>query len=138
MAIAGGTTNSALVKLLQASKTRWAAATVGSQEAAPLELSSKAAVMAIGGFSGGDPAPTLAQFQQYVTQNEVHYYIPSNRGGGPAGPGAPASAAASRAGGSGFAGFGRGNPAITSWVTAHFKPLTVGGETVYDLTQPAP
>jgi hypothetical protein len=26
--------------------------------------------------------------------------------------------------------------AIASWVAAHFKKETVGGETVYDLTQP--
>jgi hypothetical protein len=26
--------------------------------------------------------------------------------------------------------------AIAAWVAAHFKTLTAGGETVYDLTQP--
>jgi hypothetical protein len=31
---------------------------------------------------------------------------------------------------------GRGSSAIAAWVAAHFKKLTVGGETVYDLTQP--
>jgi glycosyltransferase involved in cell wall biosynthesis len=33
-------------------------------------------------------------------------------------------------------GGGRGSSAIESWVTAHFKKLTVGGQTVHDLTQP--
>ena len=33
-------------------------------------------------------------------------------------------------------GGGRGSSAIASWVAAHFKKETVGGETVYDLTQP--
>ncbi len=47
---------------------RWAAATVGSQTAAALQLASGQSVMAIGGFNGGDPAPTLAQFQQLVAQ----------------------------------------------------------------------
>jgi hypothetical protein len=33
-------------------------------------------------------------------------------------------------------GGGQGSSAIAAWVAAHFKKLTVGGETVYDLTQP--
>ncbi|MDX6416698.1 MAG: hypothetical protein QOG28_1318 [Trebonia sp.] len=32
-------------------------------------------VMAIGGFSGSDPAPALAEFQQMVTSHEVHYFV---------------------------------------------------------------
>ena len=31
---------------------------------------------------------------------------------------------------------GRGSSAIASWVAAHFKKETVGGQTVYDHTQP--
>ena len=38
--------------------------------------------------------------------------------------------------GSGSFGGGRGSSAIASWVAAHFKKETVGGQTVYDLTQP--
>lgn len=37
-------------------------------------------------------------------------------------------------GGQSFGG-GRGSSAIESWVAAHFKKVTVGGQTVYDLTQ---
>jgi hypothetical protein len=62
----GGTANSALVKLLKNTNNRWAAATVGSQQAASLELTSYKAVMAMGGFSGSDNSPTLTQFKQYV------------------------------------------------------------------------
>jgi hypothetical protein len=32
-------------------------------------------------------------------------------------------------------GGGNGSSAITSWVAAHFKSETVGGVTVYNLTQ---
>nr|WP_246281961.1 glycosyltransferase family 39 protein [Fodinicola acaciae] len=125
----GGTTNAALVKLLQATNTRWAAATTGSQEAAPLELASKKAVMAMGGFSGGDPAPTLAQFQQYVAQGQVRYYLPGGRVGG--GPPMPSGQQ-----GQNRLGGGRGDSGeISTWVAAHFTAITVGGETIYDLSQ---
>jgi 4-amino-4-deoxy-L-arabinose transferase-like glycosyltransferase len=107
-------TGAALIKLLEATDTKWAAATVGAQTAATLELSSGTAVMAIGGFTGSDPAPTLAQFEQYVADGQVRYFIAGGMGGG---------------GGSST------GEQITSWVTAHFKALTVDGQTVYDLTR---
>ena len=31
--------------------------------------------MAIGGFNGSDPSPTLAQFQQYVAEGKIHYFL---------------------------------------------------------------
>lgn len=130
----GATSNAALVKLLQATNTRWAAATTGSQEAAPLELASKKAVMAMGGFSGGDPAPTLAQFQQYVARGQVRYYVPGGMGGGQPALSTSGQPAQSGPGGGGFGG--RGNSGeITTWVAAHYKAITVGGQTIYDLSQ---
>jgi 4-amino-4-deoxy-L-arabinose transferase-like glycosyltransferase len=107
----------ALEKLLEkgASGYKWVAATVGSQEAAPLELATGDAVMAIGGFNGTDPAPTLAQFKAMVATGEIHYYLGAN---------------------SESFGGGSNSSAITSWVAAHYKKETVGGTTVYDLTQP--
>ena len=60
------TVSSALVTLLKNAGTTWSAATIGSQSAAPLELQSGTAVIAIGGFSGSDNAPTLAQFKALV------------------------------------------------------------------------
>ena len=41
----------------------WVAAAVGSNNAAGYQLATGAPVMAVGGFNGTDPAPTLAQFQ---------------------------------------------------------------------------
>ena len=116
--LGGNTTVSkALVKLLEqdASKYKWVAATEGSEAAAPLELATGDAVISIGGFNGTDPWPTLAVFKELVASHEVHYYIGQ---------------------GSESFGGGRGSSAIASWVAAHFKKETVGGETVYDLTQP--
>jgi 4-amino-4-deoxy-L-arabinose transferase-like glycosyltransferase len=114
----GGNTqvSSALSTLLTRGATgyRWAAATVSSDGAAPLQLASGAPVMAIGGFNGTDPAPTLAQFERYVADHEIHYFIGGNRD--------------SFGGGSGHAA------QITAWVQRHFTARAVGGETVYDLS----
>jgi hypothetical protein len=76
--------------------------------------------MAIGGFTGTDPAPTLAEFEALVSAHEIHYFVASGSGVGAGGPG----------GGSGSAA------RITTWVKAHFTAKTVGGMTVYDLTTP--
>jgi 4-amino-4-deoxy-L-arabinose transferase-like glycosyltransferase len=118
------TSSPQLESMLTLSDNRWAAATVGSHLAGSLELSTGTSVMAIGGFSGGDNSPTLAQFQQYVKDGQVHYFIAGNEHAhdGPGGPG-------------GFGG-GDDNAAsqITAWVKANFTPQTVGGSTVYELT----
>jgi 4-amino-4-deoxy-L-arabinose transferase-like glycosyltransferase len=108
----GSQANSAVDALLSASTTKWAAATSGYQEAAGLALNTGKSVMAIGGFSGSDPAPTLAQFQQYVANGDIHYFVVGGNGG-----------------------FGdRGSSGITTWVDSTFTAKTVGGATVYDLT----
>jgi len=136
-----------------ASKYRWIAATVGSMEAAPIELASGGdPVLAIGGFSGSDPAPTLRQFEAMVAAHQVHYYIARAPGGlarraGAASRGGAASPAAAAGpgalagrrgglGGLGWFGGGADSSAIASWVTAHFTAQTVGGATVYNLTTP--
>ena len=116
--LGGSTTvSSALVKLLEqdASSYKWVAATEGSEAAAPIELATGDAVMAIGGFNGTDPWPTLAVFEALVANHEVHYYVGQ---------------------GSESFGGGQGSSAIAKWVAAHFKSETVGGETVYNLTEP--
>ena len=64
-----------LVALLRAAGTRWAAATTGSMNQATLQLDSGVPVMPMGGFMGSDPAPTLAQFQEYVATGQVRYLI---------------------------------------------------------------
>ncbi len=117
---AGGGVSSALAKLLEsgASGYRWAAATVGSTSAASLELGSNGVpVMAIGGFTGSDPAPTLAEFKAMVAAHEIHYFVASGGAGGAGGAG----------GGSGY------GSQITAWVKQHFTARTIGGMTVYDL-----
>ncbi|MFJ4949706.1 ArnT family glycosyltransferase [Streptomyces sp. NPDC088760] len=95
----------------------WVAASVGSQNAAGYQLATGDPVMAIGGFNGTDPSPTLAQFKKYVEEGKIHYFI---AGGGMGGGGN--SGTASR---------------ISSWVQGTFKKVTVGSATFYDLTQKA-
>ena len=111
----GSSVSSALQALLEqnAGAYTWVAATTGSNNAASYQLATGDAVMAIGGFNGTDPTPTLAQFEQYVKEGRIHYYI-----SGSTGQNSSTSAASE----------------IASWVTANFTAQTVGGTTVYDLT----
>jgi hypothetical protein len=51
------------------------AAAVGSNSAAGYQLATQAPVMAIGGFNGSDPSPTLAQFRRWVAEGRIHYFI---------------------------------------------------------------
>lgn len=79
----GARDDTALADLVEGVDNRWAAAGVGSMTVSSLELRTGASLMAIGGFTGGDPSPTLAQFQQLVDDGQVRYFIASDRGGPP-------------------------------------------------------
>jgi hypothetical protein len=104
-----------------ASAYRWVAAVVGSNSAAGIQLATGEPVMAIGGFNGTDPWPTLAAFEEDVAQGNVHYFISS--GGGFGG-----------GGGGGGIGSSSSSNAIASWVESNFTATTVGSVTVYDLS----
>ncbi|MGW6915455.1 glycosyltransferase family 39 protein [Kitasatospora sp. NPDC054939] len=107
-----------------ADRYTWAAATLGSQNAASYQLATRVPVMALGGFNSTDPSLTLAGFRQYVAEGRIHWFLGggSARGGGMEG------------------GDGRSqgtlSAQIEAWVTANFTARTVGSATVYDLTQP--
>ncbi|MFF4980415.1 ArnT family glycosyltransferase [Streptomyces sp. NPDC001046] len=118
--LGGASVSERAKKLLTADAGRytWAAAAVGAQNAASYQLATGEPVMAVGGFNGSDPSPTLARFQQYVADGRIHYFIASGPGGGMGG--------------------GNGTSAqITSWVEANFTKVTVGSSTFYDLTREA-
>jgi 4-amino-4-deoxy-L-arabinose transferase-like glycosyltransferase len=111
----------ALVSALQAdaSAYTWVAAVSTSNAAAGYQLASGHPVMAIGGFNGTDPAPSLAAFQADVAAGRIHYYIAaSTRGRGGGGTATGGSDVAQR---------------IQAWVASTFTATTIGGETVYDL-----
>jgi 4-amino-4-deoxy-L-arabinose transferase-like glycosyltransferase len=127
---AGGLLNAStpgpqLVAMLEADANQytWVAATTGANSASGYQLATDDPVMAIGGFNGTDPAPTLAAFEKYVAEGRIHYYI----------------------GGGGFGGFGGrsgsqsaavGAGPISTWVSSHFTAQTVDGVTIYNLTTP--
>ncbi|MEU6650313.1 glycosyltransferase family 39 protein [Streptomyces sp. NPDC046900] len=117
----GANVGSAAKKLLtkDAGKYTWVAASIGSQNAASYQLATGDVVMAIGGFNGSDPSPTLAQFQKYVTEGRIHYFIAGGGFGGRGGSNGGSDVASQ----------------ISSWVEKNFKKVTAGSATFYDLTQ---
>jgi hypothetical protein len=149
--------SSTLVSLITRDSSRytWVAATSDWQTAASIELAGGGkAVMAIGGFSGVDNM-TLARFESLVTAGEIHYYVSGGGPGGGAGegpgglgglaglrpPGPPPGAQGpggfpGPGGGPGGPGGHRSARQISSWVASHYRAVTVGGTTIYDLTQP--
>ena len=104
-----------------ASSYTWVAAAVGSNNAAGYQLAVDAPVMAVGGFNGTDPAPTLEQFQALVAAKRIHYFV----GGG---------AAMGGRGGSADTGGSDDAARIAQWVQENFAATSVGSTTVYDLT----
>ncbi|HEY3408229.1 MAG TPA: glycosyltransferase family 39 protein [Propionicimonas sp.] len=114
----GAGTSTALVNLLSqdAASYTWVAAAVGSQNAASYQLATGDAVMAIGGFNGSDPSPTLEEFKADVAAGKIHYFLGDTLGGRQNGGSSSATE-------------------IATWVSQTYTATTVGGTTVYDLTQ---
>jgi 4-amino-4-deoxy-L-arabinose transferase-like glycosyltransferase len=113
----------ALTNLLSdgADRYEWTAAAVGSSNAAGYQLASGAPVMAVGGFNGTDPAPTLSEFQRDVADGRIHYFIHGHSMFGfPGGRNSSGSHDAAD---------------ISAWVEAHYTSEQVDGVVVYDLTQ---
>ncbi len=121
--LGGGTASEEVVNMLteNADNFTWVAATSGSQSAASYQLASGYSVMPIGGFNGSDPSPTLEQFQQWVAEGKIHYYIVSD------GPG-------SGPGGQDDNSEQNHNSAIQTWIEENYTAQTVDGVTMYDLS----
>ena len=116
---AGSSTDTALATYLEANKgsSTWIVAMTSAMQAGSLELSTGDAVMAMGGFTGSDPAPSLAQIQADVASGALRYVLVGGNGGGPGGNSSTASA-------------------VTAWVTSVGKVVDYGGSsgTLYDLS----
>jgi len=97
-----------------ADRYTWVAAAVGSNSAAGYQLATGDPVMAVGGFNGSDPSPTLAQFEQYVADGQIQWFV-----GGTVGQSNGGSSSSSE---------------IAAWVEANFSSTEVDGVTLYDLT----
>lgn len=109
----------ALVKFLLANQrgATWIAAVDSANTSAPIQLSTKQPVMAIGGFNGSDSTLTLQSFKQLVATGKVRYYVVDNSSrGGPS-----------------------GNSDIAQWATSSGVKIEYGGTqyAVYDLKNAA-
>ena len=110
----------ALVKFLLANQrgATWIAAVDSANTSAPIQLSTKQPVMAIGGFNGRDSTLTLQSFKQLVAAGKVRYFVVNSigRGGGPG-----------------------GNSDIAQWATSSGVKIEYGGTqyAVYDLKNAA-
>ncbi|WP_346385533.1 glycosyltransferase family 39 protein [Nocardioides sp.] len=102
-----------LVRLLNrdSGSYAWVAAALGARSASTYELATGSPVLAIGGYTGADPSPTLSQFQQWVHEGRIHYFLPGGTSG--------------TAGG-----------LISTWVANTFTPQTTAGFSYYDLSGP--
>ncbi|MFC8411056.1 ArnT family glycosyltransferase [Arthrobacter sp. NPDC057259] len=107
----GATASTELAALLKTSTAKWSGIVSGATSAADLELATGTNVIALGGWNGGDPYPTLAQFQAMVDRGEIGYFIA----------------------GGGMGGGRGGNSEVAAWVAANYQAQTVGSTTVYKL-----
>ena len=117
---AGATADPALVTYLVENRgtATWIVAATSAQQAGTIELASGQPVMAMGGFSGSDPAPTLAQLKAYVASGQLRYVLVGG-GGGFGGPGGSSSTTSE----------------IDAWVASVGTVVDYGGNggTLYDL-----
>ncbi len=126
----GGETDATLASYLLANRgtATWIAAVTSSTSAAQLELATGAPVMAMGGFTGSDPAPTVAELQSYIASGQLRYVIVGGQGGGMGGPGGTSSATSG-------ADSEATASARTAWVTANCTQVDyagTGSSSLYD------
>ncbi|MEA2319470.1 MAG: hypothetical protein QOD44_3659, partial [Solirubrobacteraceae bacterium] len=115
--MAGAQVSSELISYLQAHQgsARYLVAATGSHTTAPIIIKTGEAVITIGGFSGGDPAPTASQLAKLVADGDLSYVLIGGRGGAPGGS----------------------SSEVTTWVQAHGTPVksvSTGGMTLYRVT----
>jgi hypothetical protein len=115
-----GQASTALISYLEANRgdATYLVAAFGSGSSAPIIIASGKPVVTIGGFTGSDPAPTVAQLAAMVKAGELKYVLISDGGfGGGGGPGG-----------------GGSSSSISAWVKAHGKAVTgvsTSGGTLY-------
>jgi 4-amino-4-deoxy-L-arabinose transferase-like glycosyltransferase len=87
----------------------WLVAVSSANQAAPIEIATGKAVLAMGGFSGRDPAMTVSKLQQLVSSGQLRYVL---IGGGQGG---------FRSGTQDSAG------SVLTWVTQHCRAVDYAG-----------
>jgi 4-amino-4-deoxy-L-arabinose transferase-like glycosyltransferase len=120
---AAGDANDQLISYLEANKgdATWLVAVASSNEAAPIQLATGDAVMAVGGFNGSDNALSVEELQAYVASGQLRYFLVS--GGGFGSPGIARGAT------------GSSDATVLTWVVGHGTLVDqVGGGQLYDLS----
>jgi 4-amino-4-deoxy-L-arabinose transferase-like glycosyltransferase len=120
--LGGNSSDSALLEYLVANRgtAAWIVAATSAQEAGSIEIATGLPVMAMGGFTGSDPAPTLDQLKSYIASGKLRFVLAGGGFGGGFG------------GGPGGFGGGDGTDR-NSWVTSTCKLVSYGGSaTLYD------
>jgi 4-amino-4-deoxy-L-arabinose transferase-like glycosyltransferase len=114
-------TDAALVDWLLSNRgtATWLVAVTSAAQAGPLQLASGVPVMAMGGFMGSDPAPTVDELKAYVRDGRLRYVLLAGRGAGPGGF---------------FGGDGQGNVARerSDWITQACRPAGAPSAGLYD------
>ncbi|MGE3910533.1 MAG: hypothetical protein AB7K36_14325, partial [Chloroflexota bacterium] len=85
----GGRVSSEILDYLQAHRgsAEYLVAVNSSMAASPIILETRLPVIAMGGFSGGDPAPTADQLARLVADGRLRFVLLGGRGGPGGGPG---------------------------------------------------
>ncbi|HEX2755914.1 MAG TPA: glycosyltransferase family 39 protein [Candidatus Limnocylindrales bacterium] len=106
--------NSSLTAYLVANRgtASWIVAVTSANQAGSIELATGEPVMAMGGFTGSDPAPTLEQFQAFVASGQLRFVIVGGQDGGPGG--------------------GTDSTARTAWIQANCRAVTSVSSSLYD------
>ncbi|MEU0572116.1 glycosyl transferase family 39, partial [Nonomuraea sp. NPDC005983] len=107
----GGRVSDALVAYLAANQgeATWLVAVSSAREASSVILSTGRPVIAMGGFTGSDPAMTVGRLTKLVASGSLRYVLPDTGRGGP----------------------GRGSTEVTTWVQANCKAVD-GQDGLYD------
>ncbi|MCD5353665.1 ArnT family glycosyltransferase [Kineosporia mesophila] len=87
---------------------RWSAGALGARSASAYQLSLGRPVLAIGGYKGDDPVPTLDEFIQLTESHQLHWFIPGGT-------------------------LGASGRQIQDWVISNFTPIAVDGVRLYEV-----
>ncbi|HEY7201601.1 MAG TPA: glycosyl transferase family 39, partial [Candidatus Dormibacteraeota bacterium] len=110
----GGAADSTVISYLEQHQggATWLVATPSAGSGASIALATGRPVLAMGGFSGGDPAMTLDRLQELVRSGQLRYVLLDGRGGGRGGP-------------------DQGTQSVTSWIAQHCATVS-GISGLYD------
>ncbi|WP_219471242.1 ArnT family glycosyltransferase [Nonomuraea rhizosphaerae] len=107
----GGGLSTSTLSYLEANQgdAEWLVAVNSAMQASSAILSTGKPVIAMGGFTGSDPAMTVDKLKAYVSSGRLRYVMSGGDRGGP----------------------GRGNSEVTTWVTANCTEVS-GQDGLYD------